>query len=174
MWSCFVSLSSFWFVGRRKSSSDASRLPSLSLTFSTCLVDFTLNERSCRTCLASCWTLAITEGDVGAVSCPSVECVKKRTSTAPLPSPELEVDVVREEEEAKRKGEEEFEFGEVVRDLLGEESHERWVRLKEKKRVESGEFFAFFLLRPLPVFALISSLKRSLHAILYARDVLTR
>ena len=66
--------------------------------------------------------------------------MKQRTSTAPLPSSDVKVDVVRHEEEGARKEE---EFGEVVRDLLGEESHERWSRLKEKKRVESGEFDFF-------------------------------
>jgi hypothetical protein len=94
---------------------------------------------SCRPCLTSCWTIAIEEGDVKSVACPSVDCVKKRaTASAPAPVVEIVVSDATVTSAADDPPVVTVDFGSVVRDLLGDELYDRWVRLAEKKRIESG------------------------------------
>lgn len=76
---------------------------------------------SCRECVESCWSLAIREGDVLSISCPSVECIKSRTSHAPPPSTPADQDAIHR----------------MVLDLLGQEAKDRWLWLQEKKRVDA-------------------------------------
>jgi hypothetical protein len=73
---------------------------------------------SCTPCLSSCWTLAIEEGTLENVSCPSVSCVKTRaTSTAK----ETETD------------------SKLVEEVVGETLRDRWLSLKDKRKAEIGQ-----------------------------------
>jgi hypothetical protein len=68
-------------------------------------------------CLASCWGLAIREGAIAGVACPGFECIKARV---------------------KAEGKEDGVDLELLRKVVGEELEERYVWLKEKKKIENG------------------------------------
>lgn len=80
---------------------------------------------SCAPCLSSCWVLAIEEGTLENVSCPSITCVKQRSTS----SAEGEVDL------------------ELVQEVVGEELQSRWLSLKEKRKAEIGKSSVLSLLR---------------------------
>ncbi|WVQ62143.1 uncharacterized protein L199_000281 [Kwoniella botswanensis] len=73
----------------------------------------------CTPCLSSCWSLAITEGSLENVSCPSVSCTKQRA--------------LRDRGESG--GENEID-GEMVESVVGKELRERWEDVKEKRKAE--------------------------------------
>lgn len=73
---------------------------------------------SCTPCLSSCWTLAIEEGTLENVSCPSVTCVKQRATST---NPDQDTDV------------------ELVKEVVGDDLASRWTSLKEKRKAEIGE-----------------------------------
>ena len=73
--------------------------------------------RSCTPCLHACWSLAISEGTLESVSCPSPSCVKTRaTSSTAAQRDEMDP--------------------ELVRSVVGDELYARWQDLKEKRRAE--------------------------------------
>lgn len=120
------------------------RLSLVLRSFLTCRSYLCLRP-SCRPCLTSCWTLAIEEGDVKSVSCPSVDCVKRRATTAAAPPTAVEI-IVSDPAVPSLADEPSgvvVDFRSVVRDLLGDELYDRWIRLAEKKRIESDPTFTF-------------------------------
>jgi E3 ubiquitin-protein ligase RNF14 len=70
--------------------------------------------------LSSCWTLAIEEGTLENVACPSFACVKKRATRA-----------ANEITEPDR---------ELVEEVVGAKLRDRWEDLKAKRRAEIGAF----------------------------------
>jgi hypothetical protein len=102
---------------------------------------------SCKECLSACWTLAIKEGNVESVACPSVTCTKRRVDRQnrvrepALDGAKLEgTDVGVEAKEGAGQG---LAGGEVelrlVEEVVGVELRERLEWLKRKKRVENGK-----------------------------------
>jgi E3 ubiquitin-protein ligase RNF14 len=84
---------------------------------------------SCFSCLSSFWELAITEGTLENVACPSVGCVKARAHE--------KVDHAAgafAEQRADGIGHE------VVASVVGEEMAVRWQMLSEKRLVDSSEY----------------------------------
>lgn len=83
---------------------------------------------SCTPCLSSCWSLAIKEGTLENVSCPSVSCTKKRAARpgqAPAENQEKEKDTGTD--------------GDLVESVVGKELRARWEMLKEKRRADLGK-----------------------------------
>ncbi|KAK8865969.1 hypothetical protein IAR55_001118 [Kwoniella newhampshirensis] len=76
----------------------------------------------CTPCLNSCWSLAITEGTLESVSCPSVSCVKQRALRDRIGASEDEVEAS------------------LVESVVGKELEERWEELKERRKAEIGEY----------------------------------
>ena len=74
---------------------------------------------SCTPCLSSCWSLAIEEGTLENVSCPSVSCVKTRATQS-------------------AQAQDDFD-AELVESVVGKELRDRWLELKEKRKAEIGE-----------------------------------
>ncbi|CDZ98801.1 Predicted E3 ubiquitin ligase [Phaffia rhodozyma] len=75
----------------------------------------------CRLCLERCWKLAITEGDIMSVACPSFQCIKLRTSssfTSSYVSPSSA-------------------FLALVEQIVGADLLARFNRLADKKRIDS-------------------------------------
>ncbi|KAL7424702.1 hypothetical protein Q5752_000386 [Cryptotrichosporon argae] len=71
----------------------------------------------CTPCLSACWTLAISEGSIENVACPSVECTKAR---AQVDRQATDGDVAPE----------------LVESVVGPELRTRWETLKETRRAE--------------------------------------
>jgi E3 ubiquitin-protein ligase RNF14 len=82
---------------------------------------------SCTPCLSSCWTLAITEGTLESVSCPSVSCTKKRATRTTATGQPVENGIDFGETDA-----------ELVESVVGKDLRTRWERLKEKRRADLG------------------------------------
>ncbi|WVW82357.1 hypothetical protein I302_104364 [Kwoniella bestiolae CBS 10118] len=72
----------------------------------------------CTPCLSSCWSLAITEGSLENVSCPSVSCTKQRALRDRGEQLDSDVDAV------------------LVESVVGRELRERWEDVKEKRKAE--------------------------------------
>lgn len=85
-----------------------------------------LTRTSCTPCLSSCWSLAIEEGTLENVSCPSVGCVKQRATRDPRAAQgdqgKLETDAT------------------LVGSVVGSELRVRWEELKERRKAEIGPF----------------------------------
>ncbi|ORY23205.1 hypothetical protein BCR39DRAFT_362763 [Naematelia encephala] len=81
----------------------------------------------CAPCLASCWSLAIEEGTLENVSCPSVTCVKQRATRVPGPASQL-----------SNAGETDPD---LVESVVGKELRDRWQELKERRRAEIDPTF---------------------------------
>ena len=75
----------------------------------------------CTDCLSSCWSLAIKEGSVENVACPSFDCVKSRGSEPKCGGMSVA----------------------LVTQVVGEEWTERWEFLRSKRIVETGELAAY-------------------------------
>ena len=75
-------------------------------------------NHSCTPCLSSYWCLAIDEGTLENVACPSIDCVKERAKQETARS-EIDPDLVAE--------------------VVGLELKDRWEELKERRRAEIGE-----------------------------------
>ncbi|WVR05929.1 hypothetical protein IAU60_002955 [Kwoniella sp. DSM 27419] len=71
----------------------------------------------CTPCLSSCWSLAITEGSLESVSCPSVSCTKTRA--------------LRDRAEAVDSVD-----AELVESVVGKELRVRWEDIKERRKAE--------------------------------------
>ena len=102
---------------------------------------------SCKECLSACWTLAIKEGNVEAVSCPSITCTKRRVdrqNRTQDPHATAESGKAEEGVDAARSGLGKGAAGEVavglVQEVVGVELRERLEWLKRKKRVENGRY----------------------------------
>lgn len=78
---------------------------------------------SCAPCLSSCWSLAIEEGTLENVACPSVNCVKKRS--------------LREPGKGNTEGGTDLDPT-VVEGVVGKELRDRWEKLKKKRKAEIG------------------------------------
>ena len=92
--------------------------------------------RFCDPCLVSYFTLLITEGLVRSVHCPAIPCVQSRAAHLKANPPTL--GATEPVHDSSRPG----EVGrEEVEKLVGKESAERWEKLCEKVRMESGEPF---------------------------------
>jgi E3 ubiquitin-protein ligase RNF14 len=97
----------------------------------TTRIDSRVFTTSCHDCLQSCWSLAIREGTLSNVACPSFDCTKAR--------------VKRDQDRAENPTQQTPDAGDptdyVGDDLLskvvGDVLAERFKRLKEKKRVEN-------------------------------------
>ncbi|KAK4688333.1 E3 ubiquitin-protein ligase RNF14, partial [Tremellales sp. Uapishka_1] len=76
----------------------------------------------CVECLQSCWALAITEGSLQSVSCPSVDCTKSRTTKDPSTGLEQEDEI----------------NAELVESVVGRDLRVRWETLKVKRKAETG------------------------------------
>ncbi|WWD17839.1 hypothetical protein CI109_102283 [Kwoniella shandongensis] len=72
----------------------------------------------CTPCLNSCWSLAITEGTLESVSCPSVSCVKRRATRDRTDASEDDVDAG------------------LIESVVGEGLRDRWEELKERRKAE--------------------------------------
>nr|XP_018267239.1 uncharacterized protein I303_01224 [Kwoniella dejecticola CBS 10117]OBR89397.1 hypothetical protein I303_01224 [Kwoniella dejecticola CBS 10117] len=72
----------------------------------------------CTPCLSSCWSLAITEGSLENVSCPSVSCTKQRA--------------LRERGEAMDND----ITSDLIESVVGKSLRERWEDVKEKRKAE--------------------------------------
>ncbi|CAK9785861.1 hypothetical protein CC85DRAFT_206438 [Cutaneotrichosporon oleaginosum] len=86
----------------------------------------------CYSCLSSFWNLAITEGTLENVACPSIDCVKARASE--------KVDHAAgafAEQRADGIG------SEVVASVVGQEMADRWQMLSEKRLVDSNPEYTF-------------------------------
>lgn len=80
------------------------------------------DSHSCVPCLSSGWTLAITEGSLENVYCPSVTCTKQRaTKEGKVDDGESGVDA------------------QLVESVVGPSLRERWERIKENRKAETGE-----------------------------------
>lgn len=102
---------------------------------------------SCQDCLSACWLLAIKEGSIENVACPSIECVRKRAkreaAVRPMDTLNVEVKVddgIAPKAEREREGEkvDEVEL-ELVEKVVGRLMSERLRWLREKRRVENGK-----------------------------------
>jgi hypothetical protein len=82
---------------------------------------------SCVPCLSSGWTLAITEGSLENVFCPSVACTKERAT-----------------KEGKTDHGDKGITPTLVESVVGKTLRERWERVKENRIVETGEQHLFF------------------------------
>lgn len=82
-----------------------------------------LKEASCVSCLSSGWTLAITEGSLENVYCPSVTCTKSRAT-----------------KEGKFEGLETGVDAELVESVVGPALRQRWEWIKENRKVETGKY----------------------------------
>ncbi|WVF70501.1 hypothetical protein IAT40_005291 [Kwoniella sp. CBS 6097] len=71
----------------------------------------------CTPCLSSCWSLAITEGSLETVSCPSVSCTKTRA--------------LRDRAEVV-----ECVDADLVESVVGKDLRERWEDIKERRKAE--------------------------------------
>ena len=83
-----------------------------------------LSRLSCVPCLNSCWTLAINEGTLESVSCPSITCIKTRSTR-----------------DTKLRPTEAEGFAtdpELVKSVVGESLKVRWEQLKERRKGEIG------------------------------------
>lgn len=78
---------------------------------------------SCAPCLSSCWSLAIEEGTLENVACPSVNCVKKRS--------------LREPGKGTLEAGTELDPN-IVEGVVGKELRDRWEKLKKKRKAEIG------------------------------------
>lgn len=89
--------------------------------------------------MSACWLLAIKEGSIENVACPSIECVKKRAKrdAANRPSDTPVVIDVKIDQVPASTGEVEVEL-ELVEKVVGREMSERLKWLREKRRVENG------------------------------------
>lgn len=77
---------------------------------------------SCVPCLSSGWTLAITEGSLENVYCPSVTCTKSRaTKGGRLEETDVGID------------------SELVESVVGKDLRERWEWIKENRKAETGK-----------------------------------
>ncbi|QRV91120.1 E3 ubiquitin-protein ligase RNF14 [Ceratobasidium sp. AG-Ba] len=84
-------------------------------------VGFVLRHNVGRECLQSFWGLCVSEGEVGKVACPGVECVQEREKAK------------GEETEDAMSG---AEWEDVVRRVLSEEQVKRWKWLRIKQAAE--------------------------------------
>ncbi|KAH8077783.1 hypothetical protein HD553DRAFT_165373, partial [Filobasidium floriforme] len=99
----------------------------------------------CKECLSACWTLAIKEGNVESVACPSVTCTKRRVDRQNrVREPALgggKLEGTDTGAEAKDRAGQGSAGGEVelrlVEEVVGVELRERLEWLKRKKRVEN-------------------------------------
>ncbi|WVQ82772.1 hypothetical protein IAT38_004904 [Cryptococcus sp. DSM 104549] len=73
----------------------------------------------CTQCLNDCWTLAITEGTLESVACPSPACVKRRATRDSKEEADDDVDP------------------ELVESVVGKELRVRWEELKQRRIVET-------------------------------------
>ncbi|OCF41788.1 hypothetical protein I317_04394 [Kwoniella heveanensis CBS 569] len=71
----------------------------------------------CTPCLSSCWSLAITEGSLESVSCPSVSCTKTRA--------------LRDRAEVVGGVD-----ADLVESVVGKDLRERWEDIKERRKAE--------------------------------------
>lgn len=110
----------------------------------------------CLECLTECWSLAVREGAVEGVACPGWECVKGRVKAQQQQGEVVGAETtetvkvergqgVEAAADAEVGGEEEIQM-DLVREVVGTELADRYKWLKEKKRVENGEFLSPFLL----------------------------
>jgi hypothetical protein len=97
MWMCFVRSHFHLFVGRLTS--------------------------SCLPCLNACWTLAITEGSLENVFCPSVVCTKERAT-----------------KDSRADNADKGVTPALVESVVGKTLRERWERIKENRIIETGEW----------------------------------
>ncbi|EIW72764.1 hypothetical protein TREMEDRAFT_24487 [Tremella mesenterica DSM 1558] len=72
----------------------------------------------CTPCLNSCWTLAITEGSLINVSCPSPQCVKTRATRSDGETSINNID------------------SGTIRSVVGEDLERRWQELRERRQAE--------------------------------------
>ncbi|WVN85387.1 uncharacterized protein L203_100532 [Cryptococcus depauperatus CBS 7841] len=72
----------------------------------------------CTDCLSDCWTLAIAEGTLESVACPSAACVKRRVMDDPRDILKTEID------------------GNMIESVVGAEARWRWEELRERRIVE--------------------------------------
>jgi len=77
---------------------------------------------SCLPCLNACWTLAITEGSLENVFCPSVVCTKERAT-----------------KDSKADNADKGVTPALVESVVGKTLRERWERIKENRIIETGE-----------------------------------
>ena len=77
---------------------------------------------SCLPCLSACWTLAITEGSLENVFCPSVVCTKERAT-----------------KDSKADNADKGVTPALVQSVVGKALRERWERIKENRIIETGE-----------------------------------
>lgn len=78
---------------------------------------------SCTECLGECWTLAISEGTLEAVACPSVACVKQRATNEKASLLDQGVTAP------------------LVEKVVGKELRERWEVFKDRRIVEIDPSF---------------------------------
>ena len=83
--------------------------------------DVCLTE-SCLPCLSACWTLAVTEGSLENVFCPSVVCTKERAT-----------------KDRKADNADKGVTPSLVESVVGKTLRERWERIKENRIIETGE-----------------------------------
>jgi E3 ubiquitin-protein ligase RNF14 len=77
---------------------------------------------SCLPCLNACWTLAITEGSLENVFCPSVVCTKERAT-----------------KDSRAENADKGVTPALVESVVGKTLRERWERIKENRIIETGE-----------------------------------
>ena len=84
-------------------------------------IGYVADSNSCVPCLSSGWTLAITEGSLENVYCPSVTCTKSRVMKGgKLDEMEAGID------------------SELVESVVGKDLRERWEWIKESRKAETG------------------------------------
>ena len=84
-------------------------------------------------CLNSCWSLAIKEGTLENVSCPSVSCIKTRVSSHPR-EPSAAAGSPDGSESEKTDVD-----SDLVETVVGKELRRRWEQLRECRKAEIGE-----------------------------------
>ncbi|KAI9635251.1 uncharacterized protein MKK02DRAFT_27103 [Dioszegia hungarica] len=90
----------------------------------------------CNPCLNACWTLAISEGTLESVACPSPGCVKKRATRDAGQAADAEQDLDPA----------------LVESVVGEELRLRWEELRDRRKAEIGTSPILALLIPDPTY----------------------
>ena len=90
-----------------------------------------LGPPSRTSCLKSCWSLAIEEGTLENVSCPSISCVKSRVVRDPRAA--LATDIAQNPPSSIDVR------PDLVQIVVGKDLRQRWEQLKERRKAEAGE-----------------------------------
>lgn len=94
-----------------------------------------IRDRFCSPCLKSYFTLLITEGLVESVLCPSLPCVQSRKALPAAPT-------IEGSETIAGGGDEKGIGREELDEIVGVAMGLRWETLREKNRLESGEYLS--------------------------------